>query len=245
LIIQGALNLSGRITSTLATGTSPFVVASNTVVANLNSALLNGTSWAAPSPIGNTTPNTGAFTTLSTTGATTLGAGGTFTGTFAGTHTYSGQATFSIAPIATAGFVAGANATALTVGLFINGTNASGRQIRWYSDTTAGTGLRWNITMANIESGSNAGSNLSFNCFDDAGATLFSPISITRATGAITFSSALTSVGNFRVNGLSGFNNTAPIAKPTVSGAKGSNAALASLMTALAAYGLVTDTTTA
>ena len=42
-----------------------------------------------------------------------------------------------------------------------------------------------------------------------------------------------------------GFNNTAPIARPTVSGAKGSNAALASLMTALAAYGLVTDTTTA
>lgn len=42
-----------------------------------------------------------------------------------------------------------------------------------------------------------------------------------------------------------GFNNTAPIAKPTVSGAKGSNAALASLMTALANYGLVIDSTTA
>jgi hypothetical protein len=42
-----------------------------------------------------------------------------------------------------------------------------------------------------------------------------------------------------------GFTGTNPIAKPTVSGAKGSNAALASLLTALAAYGLVTDTTTA
>jgi hypothetical protein len=42
-----------------------------------------------------------------------------------------------------------------------------------------------------------------------------------------------------------GFNSTAPIAKPTVTGAKGSNAALASLMTALAAYGLVTDSTSA
>jgi hypothetical protein len=41
-----------------------------------------------------------------------------------------------------------------------------------------------------------------------------------------------------------GFNNTGPPAKPTVTGAKGGNAALASLMTALAAYGLVTDTTT-
>ena len=42
-----------------------------------------------------------------------------------------------------------------------------------------------------------------------------------------------------------GFNNTAPIAKPTVSGAKGSNAALASLLTALASYGLITDSSTA
>ena len=33
-------------------------------------------------------------------------------------------------------------------------------------------------------------------------------------------------------------------AKQTVTGSKGGNAALASLMTALAAYGLVTDTTT-
>jgi hypothetical protein len=40
-----------------------------------------------------------------------------------------------------------------------------------------------------------------------------------------------------------GFNGTAPIAKPTVTGAKGGNAALTSLMTALANYGLVTDST--
>jgi hypothetical protein len=44
---------------------------------------------------------------------------------------------------------------------------------------------------------------------------------------------------------MSVWNATPPAAKPTVSGAKGSNAALASLMTALAAYGLVTDSTTA
>lgn len=41
-----------------------------------------------------------------------------------------------------------------------------------------------------------------------------------------------------------GFNNTAPIAKPTVTGSKGGNAALASLLTALANYGLVTDSST-
>jgi len=47
--------------------------------------------------------------------------------------------------------------------------------------------------------------------------------------------------GALSVGGASGFNGSAPIAKPTVTGAKGGNAALGSLLTALAAYGLVTD----
>lgn len=42
-----------------------------------------------------------------------------------------------------------------------------------------------------------------------------------------------------------GFYGTAPVAKPTVTGAKGSNAALASLLTALASMGLLTDSSTA
>jgi hypothetical protein len=52
-------------------------------------------------------------------------------------------------------------------------------------------------------------------------------------------STSLLVAGNFGCNGAG------PIAKPTVTGAKGSNAALASLLTALAAYGLVTDSTSA
>lgn len=38
-----------------------------------------------------------------------------------------------------------------------------------------------------------------------------------------------------------GFHGTTPIAKPTVTGSRGANAALASLLTALASYGLVVD----
>jgi len=41
-----------------------------------------------------------------------------------------------------------------------------------------------------------------------------------------------------------GFNGAAAIAKPTVTGSKAGNAALASLVTALAQYGLITDSTT-
>jgi hypothetical protein len=44
--------------------------------------------------------------------------------------------------------------------------------------------------------------------------------------------------GGFGINGVS------PIAKPTVTGSRGGNAALASLLTALASYGFITDSTT-
>jgi hypothetical protein len=54
----------------------------------------------------------------------------------------------------------------------------------------------------------------------------------------------VTTYVNHKFVGSVGFNNTAPIAKPTVTGSKGGNAALASLITALANYGLIVDSTT-
>ena len=45
------------------------------------------------------------------------------------------------------------------------------------------------------------------------------------------------------VVGKLGINGSTPPNKPTVTGSRGSNAALASLLTALASYGLVTDST--
>lgn len=58
------LSASGVITSTLATGTAPFTIASTTNVANLNASTLSGKTHADPGPIGSGTPSTGAFTTL-------------------------------------------------------------------------------------------------------------------------------------------------------------------------------------
>ncbi len=62
------LQASGAITSTLATGTAPFTVASTTNVANLNASSLNGATFAAPGAIGSGTASTGAFTNLSSSG---------------------------------------------------------------------------------------------------------------------------------------------------------------------------------
>lgn len=50
--------------------------------------------------------------------------------------------------------------------------------------------------------------------------------------------------GDTKTVGKSGFNNTAPIVKPTVTGSRAANAALASVLTALASYGLITDSST-
>jgi hypothetical protein len=61
-----------QITSTLASGTAPFVIASNTAVANLNSSLLLGNTWATPAAIGTTTPAAGTFSAVTSTGNITF-----------------------------------------------------------------------------------------------------------------------------------------------------------------------------
>ena len=62
------ISATGQITSTVATGTAPFSIASTTVVPNLNVSQLLGGTWAIPGTIGSTTPNTGSFTTLTASG---------------------------------------------------------------------------------------------------------------------------------------------------------------------------------
>lgn len=67
------------------------------------------------------------------------------------------------------------------------------------------------------------------------------------AVDATSIGATTASTGKFStlaVVGNVGFYNTAPVVKATVVGSRAGNAALASLLTALAGYGLVTDTTT-
>ena len=75
--IGGTAPSTGKFTtveSTIATGTAPFIVASTTVVANLNASSLGGATFASPGAIGSGTASTGAFTTLSAS-STVSGAG--------------------------------------------------------------------------------------------------------------------------------------------------------------------------
>ena len=59
------LNVTGRISSGVSTGTAPFVVSSTTNVANLNASSINGATFASPGTIGGITAGSGSFTTIS------------------------------------------------------------------------------------------------------------------------------------------------------------------------------------
>jgi hypothetical protein len=192
-----SISYSGQLTSTVATGTAPMVVASTTKVANLNVDLLDGGDWASPGALGATTPNTAVVTSLTSNSFVTS------TGNMnAGGNLNSGNGTTN-------------------VGAAINGAN---------SGTAGGA----SVVVQNAGTSIIAIGNKSAIIGGAYSATpyIFGNATIEVHTGVKFLSTT-------------GFNNTAPIAKPTVTGSRGGNAALASLLTALANYGLITDSTTA
>jgi hypothetical protein len=67
----------------------------------------------------------------------------------------------------------------------INGAAGSNRDIEWW---TSGSGKRFAVRVSSTtESGANTGSNWSVVRYTDAGAVIDTPLSITRATGDVTF----------------------------------------------------------
>lgn len=115
-------NLSAStLTSTATTGTAPLTVTSTTNVPNLNASSLNGATFAAPGPIGGTTPGTSVFTAVTSGGTINVsgsgacgtiinGTGGNWAGTVQCTGT-TGASTLVITPRITApnGFSCWAN----------------------------------------------------------------------------------------------------------------------------------------
>jgi hypothetical protein len=134
----------------------------------------------------------------------------------------------------------------LSSGVTVNfaGTSATGGLLNtghgvslWYGRNNAGAGNNQLLFYGTV------------NAVNDViligASTLAGGVALTAAsTGSISMS--VNSTARFTANNTGiGFYTTTPVAKPTVSGAKGGNAALGSLMTALSNLGLVTDSTTA
>jgi hypothetical protein len=117
-----------------------------------------------------------------------------------------------------------------------NSANATVLNLSTGDDLTLGGGTVVNNIFYNFPNTSG------FHIFQVNGTNKF-----TVGNSAIDFGDlALNNMGNIDHDGTTiGLFGTTPTTKQTVTGAKGSNAALGSLMTALAAYGLVTDSTSA
>ncbi len=138
---------------------------------------------------------------------------------------------------ATAGYIRLPQATAGTYALVgLNGTSsAEVVLIGMLSDNVVRVGDPTNAAELDLRSSGNidfvVGANTEFRM---------------SATGMDCNGNALTEVGDFDHDGANlGFYGTAPTTKKTVTGIRQSNTALASLLTQLAAVGLITDSTTA
>jgi hypothetical protein len=95
--------------------------------------------------------------------------------------------------------------------------------------------LRWIIRKnTTAESGSNAGSDMEILARQDDGTALGTVMTFTRSNLAIKLGT-----------GPLGFYGATPVSKQSVTGSRGGNAALASLLTALASAGLITNSSTA
>lgn len=116
----------------------------------------------------------------------------------------------------------------------------AGNGILLYSQS-AGVGSGLSSGDVGIQCGASDGGAVGGTAFVQPGLSAAAPdygtSELRNATGA-----ARVSAGG-AADGVA-FHGTAPIAKPTVTGSRGGNAALASLLTALANYGLITDGTT-
>ncbi len=128
----------------------------------------------------------------------------------------------------------------------LSGSAGTGRSVYFQTDVAGVDTGRWAITVdSTAESGGNAGSNLSIAAYSDAGVAIDGVIQCNRVAGGLmTLNRPIQANSTMKIVGNVGFNGTAPMAKPTITGAKAGNAALTSLLSALHAYGFVNDTTT-
>ena len=175
-IYLATASLTGQLTSTVATGTAPLVVASTTKVANLNADLLDGNDWVAPAAIGTTTPAAGTFTTLtantSLTAASAAISAGTINGTVIGGST--AQAITGTTVTATTGFVGGltgavtGNTTGTHTGAVVGnvtgdltGNVSASTGTSSFNDVTINGGLNMNAgtaaTITNLTTPTNSG----------------------------------------------------------------------------------------
>jgi hypothetical protein len=192
----GANSFSQQITSSLATGTAPFSIASTTNVANLNASSLNGATFAAPGAIGGGTP--AAITGTAITGSSITNSGATATRiAYAGTAGIwaddSGYTRTSLAVTQDSGSDA-----ILTVGNAVMGFPPSG---------TSGAAYWYQRGISNPQTNYALQQNSSTTVLNNGGTTLFRVGNGTKATlvtGSWTFASGVPCISSDTTDATSG-----------------------------------------
>jgi hypothetical protein len=191
------ISFSGQLTSTILTGTSPFVVSSTTNVANLNASSLNGATFTSPGPIGSAVASTGAFTTLSASGTVNLSS-------LTASSTVATDASKNLVSIANTGTGNNVLATSPTLNTSYNLTGSSSGVITFQTQAVTGT---YNFNLPTFSG--TAGQVLT------SGGGLTNPMTwVTPA--ALTISARIGSSG-YMLNSASAFTLTASGATSTIS----------------------------
>jgi hypothetical protein len=226
------------------------VIASNVAVHNALSGIQGGASGAyyhsnQPINITDSVQFTKAGIGQAIDSTYTLAVSGASSGLFSGAVTLGGNQTFGTQAIANIYRDTDARRLNICGGTLANVAN--GAYISVLGDSYTATG---HIYLASSNNG-----NIDFYTGVSGTATLRGRVSnaglwgIGGAVGSYTMkvygTSSIETVGAVKIGGAVGFNNVTPLAKPTITGSRGGNAALASLLTQLANYGLITDSTTA
>lgn len=179
-----------------------------------------------------------------------LGSGYGYT---AGTNPFSGQAWVTLTPTvftgrhllpdaATLALQASSNNNVLSFRLFLNGALTSAPQFQMSFEWNLGIAAQTTTVLTTQGTATGPFAVLPNMATSKGGTTAFhNPVGIKTSAPAYDFD--CNGFAMFRNN--IGFHGSAPTAKQTVTGSRGGNAALASLLTQLAAKGLITDGTTA
>ena len=161
--------------------------------------------------------------------------------TFGGVPSFTGRRATGTVPAPTAVQAGQAIAGFGSFGYAVTGYSTASRS-NWnnfaaenWTDTAQGTYQTWSVTATGGTVTAEA-MRLQDSGILTIGATAASGTAKLQVTGG-------TSTDTLAVSGNAGFFGTAATTKPTVTGSKGANAALTSLMTALAGLGLVVDST--
>lgn len=253
------LTVNGRIISTVATGTAPLTVSSTTMVANLNAALLGGLARSGFAELSGA-----AFT-----GNVSVSGNGLFVDA-AGNKVRINSATVSgwdltvgIGGILAEGGSRFQGAVTVTGGLTVSagGIDATGSSTfrNSVTITSGGIGVTGSSAFNNAVSITTGGLTVLAGGIDITGSGTFrNGIGVSGASSSFAAAVSITSgglsilAGGLSVNsglftasgGQIGFHGAAAMSRPTITGSKSGNIALANLLANLNNYGLIIDSTT-